>query len=128
VISRRSTLIYTNRNQLPPDFVLIWRSLGQPGHFESTGIGTRRVLVRRPPRFACRSRATAPKLDLTLGYQSMTLNGTPGQALIAYYAEPGTLNTTRSHFSIARTQTTSASLTSDASTSDPCLYCAPDRP
>ena len=28
--------------------------------------------------------------DLTLGYQSMTLNGTPGQALIAYYAEPGT--------------------------------------
>jgi hypothetical protein len=28
--------------------------------------------------------------DLTLGYQSMTLSGTPGQALIAYYAEPGT--------------------------------------
>jgi transcriptional regulator with XRE-family HTH domain len=28
--------------------------------------------------------------DLTLGYQSMTLNGTPGQALIAYYTEPGT--------------------------------------
>ena len=26
---------------------------------------------------------------LTLGYQSMTLNGTPGQSLIAYYAEPG---------------------------------------
>ena len=48
------------------------------------------MLVRRPPRFACRSRATAPKLDLTLGYQSMTLNGTPGQALIAYYTEPGT--------------------------------------
>jgi transcriptional regulator with XRE-family HTH domain len=28
--------------------------------------------------------------DLTLGYQSMQLHGTPGQALIAYYAEPGT--------------------------------------
>ena len=28
--------------------------------------------------------------DLDLGYQSMSLNGTPGQALIAYYAEPGT--------------------------------------
>lgn len=28
--------------------------------------------------------------DLDLGYQSMSLNGTPGQALIAYYAKPGT--------------------------------------
>jgi hypothetical protein len=52
----------------------------------------------------------------------MTLNGTPGQALIAYYAEPGTPHTTRSHCSTARKQTTSASLTSDASS----LTCAPD--
>jgi hypothetical protein len=28
--------------------------------------------------------------DLDLGYQSMALNGTPGQALIAYYAERAT--------------------------------------
>jgi transcriptional regulator with XRE-family HTH domain len=28
--------------------------------------------------------------DFTLGYQSMALNGTTGQALVAYYAEPGT--------------------------------------
>jgi hypothetical protein len=28
--------------------------------------------------------------DLTLGYQSMQLEGTPGQRLNAYYAEPGT--------------------------------------
>jgi hypothetical protein len=58
----------------------------------------------------------------------MALNGHPGQALIAYYAEPGTPNTMRSHFSIARTQTTSASFKSDACTSDACPHCAPDRP
>ncbi|MFD1546095.1 MmyB family transcriptional regulator [Nonomuraea guangzhouensis] len=28
--------------------------------------------------------------DLTLGYQSMQLEGTPGHRLVAYYAEPGT--------------------------------------
>ncbi|MET9123055.1 helix-turn-helix transcriptional regulator [Streptomyces sp. NPDC004528] len=28
--------------------------------------------------------------DLTLGYQSMQLDGTPGHRLVAYYAEPGT--------------------------------------
>ncbi|MCT9084715.1 MmyB family transcriptional regulator, partial [Streptomyces fulvoviolaceus] len=28
--------------------------------------------------------------DLTLGYQSMELEGTPGHRLITYYAEPGT--------------------------------------
>ncbi|MFI6492956.1 hypothetical protein [Streptomyces sp. NPDC050564] len=28
--------------------------------------------------------------DLTLGYQSMKLEGTPGHCLIAYFAEPGT--------------------------------------
>jgi transcriptional regulator with XRE-family HTH domain len=28
--------------------------------------------------------------DLSLGYQSMRINGTPGQTLIAYYAQPGT--------------------------------------
>ncbi|MEU6351725.1 helix-turn-helix transcriptional regulator [Streptomyces sp. NPDC047072] len=28
--------------------------------------------------------------DLTLGYQSMELEGTPGQRLVTYYAEPGT--------------------------------------
>ncbi|WAL68781.1 helix-turn-helix transcriptional regulator [Amycolatopsis cynarae] len=28
--------------------------------------------------------------DLTLGYQSMRLDGTPGQRLISYFAEPGT--------------------------------------
>ncbi len=28
--------------------------------------------------------------DLTLGYQSMVLDGTPGHRLIAYHAEPGT--------------------------------------
>jgi transcriptional regulator with XRE-family HTH domain len=28
--------------------------------------------------------------ELTLGYQSMTLNGTPGHGLVVYHAEPGT--------------------------------------
>ena len=28
--------------------------------------------------------------DLTLGYQSMELEGTPGHRLVTYYAEPGT--------------------------------------
>jgi hypothetical protein len=28
--------------------------------------------------------------DLTLGYQSMEPEGTPGHRLVAYYAEPGT--------------------------------------
>lgn len=28
--------------------------------------------------------------DLTLGYQSMQLEGTPGQRLVVYHAEPGT--------------------------------------
>jgi hypothetical protein len=94
-----------------PEFAGLWRRYDVHGH-------TRGHKTFHHPEVG----------DLMLGNQSMTLNGTPGQALIAYYAEPGPLNTTRSHFSIARTQTTSASLTSDASTSDPCPYCAPDRP
>ena len=37
--------------------------------------------------------STMPKsVTLTLGYQSMTLNGTTGQAVIAYYAEPAPLS------------------------------------
>lgn len=38
-----------------------------------------------------RSSPTHPEVGgLTLGYESMQLEGTPGHRLISYYAEPGT--------------------------------------
>ena len=56
-----------------PEFAGLWRRYDVHGH-------TRGHKTFHHPEVG----------DLTLGYQSMTLNGTPGQALIAYYAEPGT--------------------------------------
>jgi MmyB-like transcription regulator ligand binding domain len=47
--------------------------------------------------------------DLDLGYQSMSLNGTPGQALIAYYANRAQQSTTRSPSSTERTSTNTSS-------------------
>jgi hypothetical protein len=56
-----------------PEFACLWRRYDVHGH-------TRGHKTFHHPEVG----------DLTLGYQSMTLNGTPGQALVAYYAEPGT--------------------------------------
>jgi len=56
-----------------PEFAGLWRRYDVHGH-------TRGHKTFHHPEVG----------DLTLGYQSMTLNGTPGQALIAYYAESGT--------------------------------------
>jgi hypothetical protein len=61
-------------------------------------------LILKSPEFArlwegydVKSRPTGRKTfqhpgvgELTLGYQSMALEGTPGHRLVAYYAEPGT--------------------------------------
>jgi len=57
-----------------PEFASLWRRYDVRGH-------------TRGHRFH-----HAEVGDLTLGYQSMTLNGTTGQAVIAYYAEPAPLS------------------------------------
>jgi transcriptional regulator with XRE-family HTH domain len=56
-----------------PEFASLWRRYDVHGH-------TRGNKSFHHPEVG----------DFTLGFQSMALNGTPGQALVAYYAEPGT--------------------------------------
>lgn len=56
-----------------PDFARLWEAYDVQGH--SSGLKT-----FHHPRTG----------DVTLGYQSMQLEGTPGHRLVAYYAAPGT--------------------------------------
>jgi hypothetical protein len=56
-----------------PDFARLWERYDVKGH------SNRRKTFHHPDVG-----------DLTLGYQTMQLDDTPGHALIAYYAEPGT--------------------------------------
>ena len=55
-----------------PEFARLWDRYDVAGHI-------RRHKTFHHPEFG----------DLSLGYQSMRISGTPGQSLIAYWAEPG---------------------------------------
>ncbi|MEV4033584.1 helix-turn-helix transcriptional regulator [Streptomyces umbrinus] len=56
-----------------PEFARLWESYDVNGHFHG------RKIFHHPEVG-----------DLNLGYQTMELEGTPGQRLITYYAQPGT--------------------------------------